>query len=147
MDLIDGMKVFLASNFTLYIKTHGAHWNCTGMFFQSLHALFEEQYLDLIEQNDTIAEKIRELDQFAPASFTAYVKTSVIEDFDGVLDARGYYERLMLDNERMIMFLNRLFKISEAANNQAICNYIAERLDQHAKNRWKLRTSLNAYQG
>jgi hypothetical protein len=44
-------------------------------------------------------------------------------------------------------FLNKLFGIAEAANNQAIMNYIAERLDQHAKNRWKLRTSLNAYQG
>ena len=147
MELVDGMKVFLASNFTLYLKTHGAHLNVTGMFFQSLHALFEEQYTDLQEQTDAIAEKIRELDHFAPASLAAYQKTSIVEDFDGVLDAKGYLERLLMDNERMIMFLNKLFGIAEAANNQAIMNYIAERLDQHAKNRWKLRTSLNAYQG
>jgi starvation-inducible DNA-binding protein len=145
MELVDGMKVFLASNFTLYLKTHGAHWNVTGMFFQSLHALFEEQYTDLQENIDTIAEKIRELDHFAPASLQEYQNNSIIDDQIGVLDAKGYLERLMMDNERMIMF--KLFGIAEAANNQAIMNYIAERLDQHAKNRWKLRTSLNAYQG
>ena len=147
MNLVDGMKVFLASNFTLYLKTHGAHLNVTGMFFQSLHALFEEQYTDLQEQTDAIAEKIRELDHFAPASLAAYQKTSVIDDFDGVMDAKGYLERLLQDNERMLMFLDKLFAIAQTENNQAIMNYIAERLDQHAKNRWKLRTSLNAYQG
>ena len=92
MNLVDGMKVFLASNFTLYLKTHGAHLNVTGMFFQSLHALFEEQYTDLQEQTDAIAEKIRELDHFAPASLAAYQKTTVIDDFDGVMDAKGYLE-------------------------------------------------------
>ena len=147
MELVDGMKVFLASNFTLYLKTHGAHWNVTGMFFQSLHALFEEQYTDLQEQVDTIAEKICELDHFAPASLQEYQNNSIIDDQIGVLDAKGYLERLLMDNERMIMFLNKLFGIAQSANNQAIMNYIAERLDQHAKNRWKLRTSLNSYQG
>jgi starvation-inducible DNA-binding protein len=147
MELVDGMKVFLASNFTLYLKTHGAHWNVTGMFFQSLHALFEEQYTDLQEQVDAIAEKIRELDHFAPASLQEYQNNSIIDDQIGVLDAKGYLERLLMDNERMIMFLNKLFGIAQSANNQAIMNYIAERLDQHAKNRWKLRTSLNSYQG
>jgi hypothetical protein len=43
----------------------------------------------------------------------------------------------------MIIFLNRLFVVAEGANNQAIMNYIAERLDAHAKARWQLRTIVN----
>ena len=147
MDLVDGMRVFLASNFTLYLKTHGAHWNVTGMFFQSLHELFGNQYEDLFAQVDTIAEKIRELDAFAPASLKEYGKLSIIDDSDDILDAKGYVERLLLDHERMILFLNKLFVIAEAANHQAIMNYIAERLDAHAKARWMLRTTLNPFQG
>ena len=147
MDLVNGMKVFLSSNFTLYLKTHGEHWNVTGMFFQSLHTLFQEQYEDLFDQVDTIAEKIRELDHFTPASLSAYQSMSIIEDQDEVLSAKGYLERLLMDNERMIVFLNKLFGIAQAENNQAIMNYIAERLDAHAKARWKLRTTLNSYQG
>jgi starvation-inducible DNA-binding protein len=147
MDLVDGMKVYLASNFAFYLKTHNAHLNVTGMFFQSLHALFQEQYEDLLEQVDTIAEKIRELDHFAPAGLAVFQQTTFIDDIEGVLDAKGYVERLMLDHERMLIFLNKLFKIAESENNQAIMNYLAERMDAHAKHRWKLRTTLNAYQG
>jgi starvation-inducible DNA-binding protein len=143
MELIDGMKVFLASNFTLYLKTHNAHFNVTGMFFAELHKLFQKQYEDLWENFDTIAEKIRQLDAFVPASQNDFLRLSLIKEFDGVTDARGYVERLMLDHERMIVFLNRLFKIAEAAGDQAVMNYIAERLDAHGKMRWMLRTTIN----
>ena len=56
-------------------------------------------------------------------------------------------ERLLKDHERMIIFLNRLFVIAEGANNQAIMNYIAERLDAHVKARWQLRTIVNPVGG
>lgn len=146
MDLINGMRVFLASNFSLYLKTHGAHWNVTGMFFPQLHDLFGKQYQDLWDQVDIIAEKIRELDAFAPANMDELARLSVIEQLEGVLDAKGYVERLLMDHERMIMFLNKLFLVAEDANHQAIMNYIAERLDAHAKMRWMLRTLVNPLQ-
>jgi starvation-inducible DNA-binding protein len=143
MDLVDGMKVFLASDFTLYLKTHEAHFNVTGMFFPELHKLFQKQYEDLWENFDTIAEKIRELDHFVPLNMRSFGTLSIIDEFDTVLDAKGMIERLMLDHERMTVFLNKLFKIATAADNQAIMNYIADRLDAHAKMRWMLRTMLN----
>jgi len=143
MDLVDGMKVFLASDFTLYLKTHEAHFNVTGMFFPELHKLFQKQYEDLWENFDTIAEKIRELDHFVPLNMRSFGTLSIIDEFDTVLDAQGMIERLMLDHERMTIFLNKLFKIASAADNQAIMNYIADRLDAHAKMRWMLRTMLN----
>lgn len=146
MDLINGMRVFLASNFSLYLKTHGAHWNVTGMFFPQLHDLFGKQYQDLWDQVDIIAEKIRELDAFAPANMDELARLSVIEQLEGVMDAKGYVERLLMDHERMIMFLNKLFLVAEEANHQAIMNYIAERLDAHAKMRWMLRTLVNPLQ-
>ena len=143
MDLVDGMKVFLASDFTLYLKTHEAHFNVTGMFFPELHKLFQKQYEDLWENFDTIAEKIRELDHFVPLNMRSFGTLSIIDEFENVLDAQGMIERLMLDHERMTVFLNKLFKIATAADNQAIMNYIADRLDAHAKMRWMLRTMLN----
>jgi len=143
MDLVDGMKVFLASDFTLYLKTHEAHFNVTGMFFPELHKLFQKQYEDLWENFDTIAEKIRELDHFVPLNMRTFGTLSVIDEFETVMDAQGMIERLMLDHERMTVFLNKLFKVASAADNQAIMNYIADRLDAHAKMRWMLRTMLN----
>ncbi|MDF2691368.1 MAG: ferritin [Gammaproteobacteria bacterium] len=52
---------FLADTYTLYLKTHGFHWNVTGPHFKSLHIMFEEQYNELWLATDEIAERIRAL--------------------------------------------------------------------------------------
>lgn len=142
-NLIDGYKVYIASNFALYLKTHCAHFNVTGMFFPQLHQLFKDQYEDLWEAYDTIGENMRKLDVFTPASLGDYKKTSVIDDFESVLGAKEYVERLYMDHERMIILLDRVFKLAEADNRQADMNFFADRLDVHGKHRWMLKTLLN----
>src|SRR5690606_1582310 len=37
---------FLSDSFTLYLKTHNFHWNVTGPMFNSLHAMFMDQYTE-----------------------------------------------------------------------------------------------------
>ena len=51
----------VADTYTLYIKTQGFHWNVAGPLFYSLHKLTEEQYEDLYEAADEVAERIREV--------------------------------------------------------------------------------------
>ena len=140
--LIDGLKVLLASNFVLYLKTHAAHWNVTGMFFYEYHKLFESQYQDLWNNVDTIAEKIRELDAFVSVTPQEQMSLSIVSPDQTVISSKEYVMQLMQDHERMIFLLNKVFVLAESANNQAIMNYIAERLDAHAKMRWFLRASL-----
>lgn len=142
--LIDGYKVYMASNFALYLKTHNAHFNVTGMFFPQLHALFKEQYEDLWDAFDSIGENLRKLDVFTPCGLGEYVKLSLVDDFEGVLDPKGYIERLMLDHERLIVIIDKVFKMAEADNKQADMNFLADRLDKHAKHRWMLKTLLNS---
>lgn len=142
--LIDGYRVYLASNFALYLKTHGAHWNVTGMFFPQLHELFQKQYEDLWETTDTIAENIRKLDMFAPASLGEYKNLSVVDDQDGVLAPKAYIDRLLKDHERMLVLIQKVFDLAEAENRQADMNFLAERLDMHGKHRWFLRSLLHS---
>jgi starvation-inducible DNA-binding protein len=56
----------LADTFTLYLKTHGFHWNVTGRMFHSLHLMFEDQYQELWLAADALAEPIRALGYPAP---------------------------------------------------------------------------------
>lgn len=142
--LVDGYKVVLASNFALYMKTHQAHFNVTGMFFHPLHKFFKDQYEDLFEAHDEIGEKMRMLDAFTPQSFGIYSKFSVIDDCDCVMDAKGYLVRLLQDHDRMICLLNRVFKIAESENRQDHMNFIAERLDAHGKMRWMIKSTLES---
>lgn len=143
-NLVDGYKVLLASNFALYLKTHNAHFNVTGMFFPQLHELFKEQYEDLWAAFDNIGENMRKLDAFTPAGLSVYQKYSIVDDLDQVLDATGLVQRLLQDHERMIVLLNRVFKLAEAENRQDHMNFIAERLDAHAKMRWMLKTLVSS---
>jgi starvation-inducible DNA-binding protein len=68
-EIADGLSRLLADTFTLYLKTHNFHWNVTGPMFRTLHVMFEEQYNELWTANDLIAERIRALGVFAPATF------------------------------------------------------------------------------
>ena len=65
--VIEGLKNVLADNYALYLKTQNYHWNVEGPNFKGLHSLFEEQYTDLAEAIDTVAELIRGLGEKAPA--------------------------------------------------------------------------------
>jgi starvation-inducible DNA-binding protein len=60
----------LAVTYTLYLKTHNYHWNVTGPMFNTLHLIFMEQYTEMWNAVDTIAERIRALGHPAPGSAT-----------------------------------------------------------------------------
>ena len=68
------LSKLLAESYTLYLKTHKYHWNVTGPMFHSLHLLFEQQYTELAEAVDTIAERIRALGWKAPGSYAEFAK-------------------------------------------------------------------------
>lgn len=142
-NLVDGLRVLLSSNFVLYLKTHAAHWNVRGMFFYELHKLFEEHYNDLWSNTDTIAEKIRELDSDITLTPNDQISLSVIDPAQPILDGVGYVRCLLNDHNRMIMLLNKVFALAEAEKNQAVMNYLADRLDAHAKMRWFLKATLD----
>ena len=57
--IVEGLSKLLADSYTLYMKTHNFHWNVTGPMFQTLHVLFMQQYTELWNSLDLIAERIR----------------------------------------------------------------------------------------
>lgn len=44
--IANGLSALLADSYTLYLMTHNFHWNVTGPHFNSLHAMFMEQYTE-----------------------------------------------------------------------------------------------------
>jgi len=142
-NLVDGLRVLLASNFVLYLKTHAAHWNVRGMFFLELHKMFEDQYNDLWENVDAIAEKIRELDALITLTPQEQMSLSIIDPEQTIRDGVGYIKVLLNDHNRMIVLLNKVFVLAQSENNQAVMNYLADRLDAHAKMRWFLKAMVD----
>lgn len=144
-NLVDGLRVLLASNFVLYLKTHAAHWNVKGMFFKQFHDMFGEQYQELWDQTDIIAEKIRMLDADVVLTPQDMVALSIIDPQQMVQDPAGYCKTLLSDHERMLMLLNKVFALAEAENNQAVMDFLAARMDSHAKTRWFLKATCKSF--
>ena len=58
IEIAKGLGHFLADTYTLYLKTHNFHWNVTGPMFQTLHIMFMEQYTELWNALDNIADAV-----------------------------------------------------------------------------------------
>src|SRR5437867_7420242 len=84
----EDLSKLLADTYMLYLKSHNFHWNVTGPMFQTLHLMFETEYLELADAVDSIAERIRALGFPAPATFAEFTKRSVIKEEEGVLEAK-----------------------------------------------------------
>src|SRR6476646_6665763 len=75
-----GLSKLLADTFTLYLTTHNFHWNVTGPMFNTLHLMFMEQYTELWNAVDPIAERIRSLGHHAPGSYGQFGRLGSIGD-------------------------------------------------------------------
>jgi starvation-inducible DNA-binding protein len=140
--IADGLSHLLADSYALYLRTHGYHWNVTGPMFQALHILFEGQYNELWLALDSIAERIRALDHFAPASYAEFMKLSTIEDEPGVPRATVMIQKLVEGQEAVIRTARGLFTLAEKANDQPTADLLTQRMQIHEKNAWMLRSLL-----
>jgi len=141
--LADDLKTLLASEYAFAIKSQYFHWNVEGSHFRSYHKFFEELYLEISENAiDQIAEYIRTLDTYTPGSFERFLELSVIQGQLKVPRAMIMMEELLEDNYKLEAILKQSFESAQAEKNRGIENFIAERLDAHAKHRWMLKSFL-----
>lgn len=141
--LADDLKTLLASEYAFAIKSQYFHWNVEGSHFRSYHKFFEELYLEISENAiDQIAEYIRTLDTYTPGSFERFAELSVIQGQLKVPRAMIMMKELLEDNYKLEAILKQSFQSAQAEKNRGIENFIAERLDAHAKHRWMLKSFL-----
>ena len=85
-NLIEVNKILnnvLADGNVLYIKLRKFHWNLDGDNFMELHKLFEEQYEDVAEAIDEVAERIATLGGTAIGTTSEFSKLSQLKENPG----------------------------------------------------------------
>lgn len=142
MSATSGLKVVLANTYTLYLKTQNYHWNVMGPHFNSLHTFFEEQYKELAEAVDEIAERIRALGDNAPGSFAEFNDLKTITEAKTKIDAFTMIKDLIESHEMMIKNLNLILKQAEDEEDDVTQDMIVGRLAAHEKMLWMLRSHL-----
>jgi starvation-inducible DNA-binding protein len=141
-EIAAGLSRLLADNFTLYLKTHNFHWNVTGPMFRTLHIMFEEQYNELWTANDVIAERIRSLGVFAPATFKEFSALASIKEEDGVPQAMQMVRQLVDGHEAAARTARGVLETAEDASDASTADLLTERLQVHEKTAWMLRSLL-----
>lgn len=139
---VEALKVLQADVYTLYLKTQNYHWHVIGPHFQSLHTLFESQYKDLAEAVDTIAERIRALDEIAPATFEAFLSLKTIPEGNAQRDATKMIQDLVLSHATVCDEMKEICTLATEEVDDATLNLIGERLEIHEKMIWMLKANL-----
>jgi starvation-inducible DNA-binding protein len=139
---VAALSTLLAASYTLYLKTHNFHWNVTGPMFNSLHTMFEVQYTELALAVDEIAERIRSLGAFAPASYSEFTALSTVKEETRRLTATQMIQALVNDQVLVADAARQVIGAAEKAGDQASADLATRRLDVHEKNAWMLRSHL-----
>lgn len=134
---------FLADTYALYLKTQNFHWNVSGPFFFPLHKMFEEQYQELALAVDEIAERIRSLGGYTPASFSQFMQLTSLKEEKGKIDAEMMIEKLLKDHETLSQHANHLIETAQTLNDEGTADLLIQRLKVHEKFAWMLRNSLS----
>ena len=140
--LIEQLKVILGTNFALYLKSHGFHWNIEGANFPQYHDFLNGFYNEVWNQNDLIAEHIRQLDSYAPGSLERMLELADLEESQNIPIALAMMTELKRDNDRFIIHLRAGIVAAEQADEPAVGNFLQDLLGAHQKKAWMLRSII-----
>ncbi|KFE99091.1 Dps family protein [Chryseobacterium luteum] len=134
----------LADEFVLYTKTKKAHWNVEGADFYNKHLFFEMQYEQLDQIIDQLAERIRMLGHYAPATLREYLGlTHLSEHHLESNDSLTYMKELLSDHESIIIHLREnIENFAVEFHDAGTSDYITGLLETHEKMAWMLRSHL-----
>lgn len=140
-ELHNALKIVLADTFTMYFKTHSFHWNVIGPNFNDYHAFFGTLYTELHGAVDLIAEQIRAVNSFAPASLNRLDELTRIEEADTIPAADRMFQILINDNNIVLDSLKQAFDLAEKNEELGLANFLQDRMDIHKKHGWMLRAT------
>ncbi len=138
-----GLSNLLADTYTLYLTTHNFHWNVTGPMFNSLHDMFMQQYTELWNAVDPIAERIRSLGFPAPGSYADFAKLSSLPDAPATPPkALDMVATLAKGHEATAKTARALYPLVEKASDEPTADLLTQRITVHEQTAWMLRSLL-----
>jgi len=140
--LIEAMKVYFATNFQYYVKSHGYHVNVTGADFYQYHKLFQKVYEDSQTNIDSIAEEIRTLQAIVPFSLNRIINLSQIDDAEDKPTGLEMVKILLDDTEIVCETIRVARQLCETEKCFGLLNYLEGRLDDHYRFQWMLRSTI-----
>lgn len=139
--IVAKLKNILADSMGLYAVTQTVHWNVTGPLFQSVHAMTEEEYLELATAIDDVAERIRALNAKVPADISSF-KSGSLPSVDENAPAEDMVKTLVGLHEALSRNLRSAVALAADAGDEVTAGLLTDRLTVHEKTAWMLRALI-----
>lgn len=140
--IANNLAHYCSDTMVLYIKTLNFHWTMVGPEFYMYHRLLEEQYRELAEGADALAERIRMMGYSAPGSMATFLELSSLKEAKSNLSQEKMIQELVKDHESMVMQAHPLIDYCDEALDQGSSDLLIDRLRTHDKAAWLLRSHL-----
>lgn len=140
--LVAALNQLIADVFALYLKTKNFHWHVTGAQFRDHHLLFDEQAAQLFAMIDVFAERVRKLGAITIRSVGDVANLQRIKDDNKTILAQEMLQKLLADNQALVVSLRKTHAIAAAAADVATTSIIENYLDEGERRIWFLFASL-----
>lgn len=140
--LTDSLNLVLADSYALMALTHQAHWNVEGADFFSLHQAFQEQYENLFEAIDEIAERVRALGAYALGGLNTLGKVAQMEEFRSPIPQKDYVAALIVAHEKVVDDAVRARDLAGEIHELQTQDLMIKRLQWHEKTLWMFKSYL-----
>lgn len=137
---VQNLAEFLGDTYVLYVKTQNFHWNLIDPRFFFLHKMLEEQYEDLAETTDVIAERMRALGSKALGSMKEFLENSSLKEAPGEYSADEMLRQLANDHETIARGLHARIETANKEHDDGSADLFIQRLRVHDKTAWMLRS-------
>lgn len=133
----------LSDLMVLYTKTRNYHWNYEGPSFLELHRFYEEQYTELAEAIDEVAERIRSLGHYAEGRMADFLKLTNLLEEDYTTDQKAQLKNLLGDHETIIRSLRKAIDVIEDKyKDKGTSDFLTGLMQKHEKTAWMIRAYL-----
>ena len=138
------LSKILADEYVLFTKTKNAHWNIEGSDFYDKHKFFETQFRQLDDIIDSVAERIRTIGHYAPATLSSFLNlTEFTEKNSEKNDSKAFIKELLIDHESMVIKLRENIKrFADKYGDIGTSDFITGLMQDHEKMAWLLRAHL-----
>src|SRR3954467_13663211 len=137
------LNKLLADEVVLYFKTRNYHWNIEGSSFYELHNFYEQQFDQLDEIMDDVAERIRIIGHYTEARLADYLKLTSLLESPYTNAENDQLKNLVASHETIIHNLRRLITLfGDKYKDLGSCDFVTQLLGKHEKMAWMTRAYL-----
>lgn len=139
----NALQKLLADEVLLYIKTRNYHWNIEGPGFFYLHTFYQEQYEQLDEIMDNVAERIRSIGHYTTARMSDFLQLTQLSEGDYTTNETEQLKNLLMDHEQVIRFIRGLIqRFQDDYKDAGSADFITGVMESHEKMAWMIRSHL-----